>query len=54
LGHCYCGIGDIELAISEYKEAKRLDPKDPDAYMDLGNSYAQQGKLDLAIKECKC
>ena len=36
----------MDLAIAEYKEALRLNPRDAQAHNNLGNVLAEQGRLD--------
>jgi tetratricopeptide (TPR) repeat protein len=40
--------GDFDLAISEYSEAIRLDPKNGVEYQNRGNVYATKGDTDKA------
>jgi tetratricopeptide (TPR) repeat protein len=43
--------GDIDLAIADYNEALRRDPKIVAAYAGRGGSYVREGKLDLARRD---
>jgi tetratricopeptide (TPR) repeat protein len=43
--------GKLEEAISEYRLAIRLDPKNAAAHVNLGNALLDQGKLEEAISE---
>jgi len=43
--------GLLDKAIHEAREATRLDPKDLDAHLILGNIYGSRGQLDDAISE---
>jgi tetratricopeptide (TPR) repeat protein len=43
--------GDVDLAIADYDEALRRDPKIVTAYAGRGGSYVRKGKLDLARRD---
>ncbi len=43
--------GDFDLAIADYDEALRRDPKLVTAYSGRGGSYVRKGKLDLARRD---
>jgi tetratricopeptide (TPR) repeat protein len=43
--------GDFDLAIADYDEALRLDPKIVTAYSGRGGSYVRKGKFDLARRD---
>ena len=42
-----------DMAIAEYEEAIRADPEYPDAHLDLGLTYADQGRADDALRELR-
>jgi tetratricopeptide (TPR) repeat protein len=50
-GFAYLAKGDNDHAITEYREAIRLDPKDSVAYDDRGRAYRAKGDLDSAIAD---
>ncbi len=41
---------DYDKAVVEYERAVKIDPKSAKAYLLLGLTYANTGKLDLAVK----
>jgi len=43
----------LDEAIAEGKRALNLDPKEADAYNNLGNAYLKKGELDKSISEYK-
>ena len=43
--------GDYDLAIADYSEGMRLDPKIVAAYAGRGASYLRKGNVDLALKD---
>jgi len=47
---CFLATHGPEMAVAEYQEAIRLDPKYPDAHLNLGLTYADQGKVPEAMK----
>ena len=49
LGNVYAGMGRLDEAITQYREAERVDPNDIDVLVNLGNSYVRTGRLDEAI-----
>ena len=51
LGYAYKTQGNIELAIREYKEAIKLNPRNAKAHNNLGNVYATKGMYEDAVKE---
>ncbi|HEV2201842.1 MAG TPA: tetratricopeptide repeat protein [Bryobacteraceae bacterium] len=51
LGLAEWHLGDQNGAIATYKKAIRADPETLDAYINLGNTYAQLHQLDAAIAE---
>ena len=53
LGFDAAGRGNLEEAVSEYKEVLRLDPKNSRAHLNLGIVYGRQGKLGEEISEYK-
>jgi lipoprotein NlpI len=48
-GTAYYAKGDYDLAIADYNEAIRLDPKYSFAYNNLGNAYRANGDYDRAV-----
>lgn len=48
LGYTYQRIGDIDKAISIYKEAIAIDPEDIIAFHDLGMIYAKDKRFEAA------
>lgn len=50
LGAALADNGDVDGAIREYREAIRIDPKNPDVHFNLGNALMKQD-LDSAILE---
>ena len=52
-GDVYLGQSKYNLAISTYKKALELDPKNVHTLNNLGNAYYKQGKYDLAMSTCK-
>src|SRR3954462_5194330 len=40
---CFLSTHAAEMAVEEYKEAIELDPEYPDAHLNLGLTYADQG-----------
>ena len=51
LGYVYREQGKLDEAVTEFREAIRLDPNDESARAYLGCIYHEQGKLDEAITE---
>ena len=51
LGLAEWHMGDQNGAIATYKRAIQVDPETLDAYINLGNAYAQLHELDAAIAE---
>ena len=50
LGAVYRGLGDIDQAVAQYKEAIRIKPTCIDAHYFLGWAYQKQGRIDEAIE----
>lgn len=50
-GNAHLALGDYDLAISDYNDALRLDPDDPDTYYNRGSAYLDRGEYDLAIAD---
>jgi tetratricopeptide (TPR) repeat protein/tRNA A-37 threonylcarbamoyl transferase component Bud32 len=53
LGNTYYKEGRFDQAITEYKEALRINPAYAQVHLQLGNAYGEKAKLDLAIEEYK-
>ena len=53
LGLAYLKKGELEKAISEYKQALSIKSNYPEAHTNLGNAYFRKGRLDEAIAEHK-
>ena len=51
LGIYYAEKGDLDAAISHYREAVRLFPNDPNSHHDLGTALAHQGKYSEAVEQ---
>lgn len=47
-GLAWRGKGQRQRAIDDFNEAITLDPKSPDAYVNLGNLYSDSGEFDRA------
>ncbi len=47
---CFLATHGVDMAVAEYQEALRLDPEYPDAHLNLGLTYADQGKAPEAMK----
>jgi serine/threonine protein kinase len=43
--------GELEMAIKDLKEARRLDPGNHEAYFQLGRALAKSGKYDEALNQ---
>ena len=52
-GDVYLGQSKYNLAISTYKKALELDPKNVHTLNNLGNAYSGQGEYNLAISTYK-
>jgi tetratricopeptide (TPR) repeat protein len=50
LGIIYGEQGDVERAMSEYRQAIVLDPQYPKSYLNLGAVLAEQGRDDEAVE----
>jgi tetratricopeptide (TPR) repeat protein len=50
-GQSYFNEGKYDLAIADYDQAIRLDPKDADYYNDRGLAYYAKGDYDRAIAD---
>ena len=50
-GIAYDHKGEDDRAITDYAEAIRLEPKDPDAYIRRGDVYNRKGDYDRAIAD---
>ncbi len=48
---CFLATHGSEMAVAEYREAIQLDPGYPDAHLNLGLTYADQGKIEEALEE---
>lgn len=48
---CFLATHGADMAISEYREAIQLDPKYPDAHLNLGLTYADEDRIEEAMKE---
>jgi tetratricopeptide (TPR) repeat protein len=53
LGDLYYRRDDLDAAISEFKEAIRIDPDNAGFHFNLGLIYQAQGNPDPAIAEFK-
>ena len=49
LGVVFYQRGDYEGAIQNIRKALQVNPNDPDASFNLGNAYAETGRLDEAL-----
>jgi tetratricopeptide (TPR) repeat protein len=50
-GFAYTDKKDYELAIADFDQAIRFDPKDARTYNNRGNAYADKGDIDRAIAD---
>jgi Tfp pilus assembly protein PilF len=48
---CFMASHGLELAGAEYQEAIEHDPEYPDAHLNLGLTYADQDRIEEAMKE---
>jgi len=48
LGVFYATRGDLDQAVTQYRESVAEDPSFADGWNNLGTAYAQQGRFDLA------
>ena len=53
LGNIYIANGDLDKAISEYKQALSITPHYAETHNNLGAAYATKGRLDEAISAFK-
>jgi len=51
LGNICNRLGDVDKALTEYKEALEFNPEVPETHFNLGLAYTQKGLLDQAIAE---
>ncbi|HTY91620.1 MAG TPA: tetratricopeptide repeat protein [Methanocella sp.] len=51
LGVAYDARGEEDMAISEYREAMRLDPGQADAHNNLGTALGAKGLIEEAVRE---
>jgi tetratricopeptide (TPR) repeat protein len=53
LGDAYFFAGSFNEAIGSYKEAARVQPKQPDAYYNLGLAYLEIGDHESAMAQSR-
>lgn len=51
-GQVYADNGDLELALSDFNEALRLDPTYARGYASRCKTYRLKGELDMALADC--
>lgn len=49
-GHAFVELKKYEKAIAEYREAVRLDPKEPGYHLNIGRTYLAMGQKDQALQ----
>ncbi len=45
LGNAYIALGDSNQAVMHFKQALKYEPKDADAYNNMGNAFRDLGRL---------
>ena len=48
MGELYEGLGKFQAALETYQQATKLNPRDPDVLVKLGDSWARQGEGEKA------
>ena len=53
LGIALAERGEVDQAISQYKESLKLYSDDPETHYNLGNALLKKGQIDEAIAQCR-